>query len=57
MVGYFHFLSGKALFGTTVDDDEPQNCDIKKKSRAMYGKSVRDAQFSIFHSLNYNFNS
>ena len=48
MVGNFHFLSGKALFGTRVDDDEPINCG---------GKSIRDAQFSILHSLNYDFNS
>ena len=29
MVGNFHFLSGKALFGAMVGDDEPQNCDVK----------------------------
>ena len=29
MVGNFHFLSGQALFGAVVDDDEPQNCDVK----------------------------
>ena len=29
MVGNFHFLLGKALFGATVDDDEPQNDDVK----------------------------
>ena len=34
MIDKFHFLLGKALFGTmvgaTVDDDEPKNCDIKQ---------------------------
>ena len=29
LVGNFYFLSGKMLFGTTVGDDEAQNCDIK----------------------------
>ena len=39
MVGNFHFLLGKALFGgcsvndgiepAMADDDEPQNCDVQ----------------------------
>ena len=29
MVGNFPFLSGKVLFGATVDDDEPKNGDVK----------------------------
>ena len=29
-MGNFHFLSGKVLQGTTVDDDEAKNCDIKQ---------------------------
>ena len=37
MVGNFHFLSGKALFGATVDDDEPQNCDIKLNGKQCMG--------------------
>ena len=41
----FHFLSGKVLFSTMADDDEPPR----------KGKSIGDAQFSIFHLLNYNF--
>ena len=42
MVGNFHFLSGKALFGATVDDDEPQNCDVKYngETRYMYRKKL-----------------
>ena len=38
VVGNFHFLLGKALFGATVDDDK---CQIEWQT--MYGKSMRDA--------------
>ena len=31
MVGNVYFLLSKALFGATVDDDEPQNCDVVLK--------------------------
>ena len=28
VVDNFHLLSNKVLFGTTVDDDEPNKCDV-----------------------------
>ena len=37
MVSNFHFLSGKALFGTTVDDDELQKCDVKYNGKQCMG--------------------
>ena len=46
MVGNFHFLSGKALFGTTVDDDEPQIVTSNKMAN-----NVREVneRCSVFH--------
>ena len=37
MVGNFHFPSGKVLFGAAVDDDEPQNCDVKYNGEQCMG--------------------
>ena len=36
MIANFHFLSGKALFGATVDD-EPKNYNVKQNGKQCIG--------------------
>ena len=46
MVGNFHFLSGKALFGVTVDDNKPQNVTSNEMVNNVWEVNERS---SVFH--------
>ena len=52
VVSKFHYLLGKALFGTRLMTTSPKIV-MSNKMANNYGKSMRDAQFSIF-LLHYN---